>query len=98
VAHMMQQRIIQPSTISFFFLHVYLLVRNYKGWFLQVLRGFFGTQVSGTRLWSANGELAHAQRFSTLDLRAGFHQILLQYREEPKTPFQSSDTLGALLI
>jgi hypothetical protein len=34
-------------------------------------------------------ELANAQWFSTLDLRAGFHQILLQEGEEPKTAFQT---------
>lgn len=34
-------------------------------------------------------ELANASWFSTLDLRAGFHQILLQPGEEPKTPFQT---------
>ena len=34
-------------------------------------------------------ELAHAKWFSTLDLRAGFHQILLQQGEEFKTAFQT---------
>ena len=34
-------------------------------------------------------ELAHAKWFSTLDLRAGFHQILLQPGEEHKTVFQT---------
>jgi hypothetical protein len=34
-------------------------------------------------------ELAHAKWFSTLDLRAGFHQILLQPGEEQKTTFQT---------
>lgn len=34
-------------------------------------------------------ELAHAQWFSNLDLRAGFHQILLQPGEEHKTTFQT---------
>lgn len=34
-------------------------------------------------------ELAGASWFSTLDLRAGFHQILLQPGEEPKTAFQT---------
>jgi hypothetical protein len=34
-------------------------------------------------------ELAHAQWFSNLDLRAGFHQILLQPGEEHKTAFQT---------
>lgn len=34
-------------------------------------------------------ELAHAKWFSTLDLRAGFHQILLQPGEEHKTAFQT---------
>jgi hypothetical protein len=34
-------------------------------------------------------ELANASWFSTLDLRAGFHQILLQPGEEPKTAFQT---------
>jgi hypothetical protein len=34
-------------------------------------------------------ELAEAKWFSTLDLRAGFHQILLQSGEEPKTAFQT---------
>jgi uncharacterized protein YodC (DUF2158 family) len=32
-------------------------------------------------------ELAGAKWFSTRDLRAGFHQILLQPGEEPKTAF-----------
>ena len=34
-------------------------------------------------------ELAHAKWFSTLDLRAGFHQILLHPGEEFKTAFQT---------
>jgi hypothetical protein len=34
-------------------------------------------------------ELANAKWFSTLDLRAGFHQILLQPGEEHKTAFQT---------
>ena len=34
-------------------------------------------------------ELGSASWFSTLDLRAGFHQILLQPGEEPKTAFQT---------
>jgi hypothetical protein len=34
-------------------------------------------------------ELAHANWFSTLDLRVGFHQILLQPGEEPKSAFQT---------
>ena len=34
-------------------------------------------------------ELANAKWFSTLDLRAGFHQILLQQGEEFKTAFQT---------
>jgi hypothetical protein len=34
-------------------------------------------------------ELAEAKWFSTLDLRARFHQILLQSGEEPKTAFQT---------
>jgi len=34
-------------------------------------------------------ELAHARWFSTLDLRAGFHQILLREGEEFKTAFQT---------
>ena len=34
-------------------------------------------------------ELGSASWFSTLDLRAGFHQILLQPREENKTAFQT---------
>jgi hypothetical protein len=34
-------------------------------------------------------ELANASWFSTLDLRAGFRQILLQPGEEPKTTFQT---------
>lgn len=34
-------------------------------------------------------ELAHARWFSTLDLRAGFHQILLKEGEEYKTAFQT---------
>lgn len=34
-------------------------------------------------------ELGTANWFSTLDLRAGFHQILLQPGEEPKTAFQT---------
>jgi hypothetical protein len=34
-------------------------------------------------------ELAHTKWFSTLDLRAGFHQILLQPGEEHKTAFQT---------
>lgn len=34
-------------------------------------------------------ELSSASWFSTLDLRAGFHQILLQPGEEPKTAFQT---------
>ena len=34
-------------------------------------------------------ELAHAQWFSNLDLRVGFHQILLQPGEEHKTTFQT---------
>ena len=34
-------------------------------------------------------ELAHARWFSTLDLRAGFHQILLHEREEFKMAFQT---------
>jgi hypothetical protein len=34
-------------------------------------------------------ELSKATWFSTLDLRAGFHQILLQPGEEYKTAFQT---------
>jgi len=34
-------------------------------------------------------ELAHASWFTNLDLRAGFHQILLQPGEEHKTAFQT---------
>jgi hypothetical protein len=34
-------------------------------------------------------ELAHASWFSKLDLRAGFHQILMQPGEEFKTVFQT---------
>ena len=34
-------------------------------------------------------ELANAKWFSTLDLRAGFHQILLQQGEEFETAFQT---------
>ena len=34
-------------------------------------------------------ELPHASWFSTLDLRAGFHHILLQPGKEPKTAFQT---------
>jgi hypothetical protein len=34
-------------------------------------------------------ELVNAKWFSTLDLRAGFHQILLQSCEEYKTAFQT---------
>lgn len=34
-------------------------------------------------------ELANAKWFTTLDLRAGFHQILLQSGEEHKTAFQT---------
>jgi hypothetical protein len=34
-------------------------------------------------------ELSHASWFMNLDLRAGFHQILLQPGEEPKTTFQT---------
>ena len=34
-------------------------------------------------------ELANAKWFSTLDLRAGFHQILLRQGEEFKTAFQT---------
>ena len=34
-------------------------------------------------------ELGSASWFSTLDLRAGFHQILLQPGEEPKIVFQT---------
>ena len=34
-------------------------------------------------------ELGSASWFSTLDLRAGFHQILLQPGEEPKIAFQT---------
>jgi hypothetical protein len=34
-------------------------------------------------------ELAHANWFSKLDLRAGFHQILMQPDEEFKTAFQT---------
>jgi hypothetical protein len=34
-------------------------------------------------------ELVNAKWFSTLDLRAGFHQILLQSGEEYKTTFQT---------
>lgn len=34
-------------------------------------------------------ELAHARWFSTLDLRAGFHQIMLREGEEFKTAFQT---------
>ena len=34
-------------------------------------------------------ELAHVKWFSTLDLRAGFHQILMQLGEEPKIAFQT---------
>jgi hypothetical protein len=34
-------------------------------------------------------ELTNASWFSTLDLRVGFHQILLQLGEEPKTAFQT---------
>jgi len=34
-------------------------------------------------------ELAHASWFSTLDLRVGFHPILFQPGEEPKTLFQT---------
>jgi hypothetical protein len=34
-------------------------------------------------------ELSGASWFSSLDLRASFHQILLQLGEEHKTPFQT---------
>jgi hypothetical protein len=34
-------------------------------------------------------ELAHVRWFSTLDLRAGFHQIRLREGEEFKTAFQT---------
>jgi hypothetical protein len=34
-------------------------------------------------------ELSQARWFSTLDLRAGFHQILLRNGEEYKTAFQT---------
>jgi len=34
-------------------------------------------------------ELTNAKWFSTLDLRAGFHQILLKPSEEQKTAFQT---------
>jgi len=34
-------------------------------------------------------ELANAKLFSTMDLQAGFHQILLQQGEEFKTAFQT---------
>lgn len=34
-------------------------------------------------------ELSNAKWFSTLDLRSGLHQILLQPGEEPKTSFQT---------
>ena len=34
-------------------------------------------------------ELAHSSWFSKLDLRAGFHQILMQLGEEHKTAFQT---------
>ena len=39
-------------------------------------------------------ELNHASWFTKLDLRAGFHQILLQPGDEHKTAFQTH--LGAL--
>ena len=34
-------------------------------------------------------EIANTSWFSNLDLKAGFHQILLQPREEHKTAFQT---------
>jgi hypothetical protein len=34
-------------------------------------------------------DLAHAHWFSKLDLKAGYHQILLQQGEERKTTFQT---------
>lgn len=43
-------------------------------------------------------ELAHAKWFSKLDLKAGYHQILLKPGEEYKTAFQTHIGVGSLPI
>jgi uncharacterized protein YodC (DUF2158 family) len=90
---MLQQGIIQPSA-STFSSPVFLVPKKDGGYRMCVdyrqlnaipMKSKFPIPIFDQLM----DELANAKWFSTLNLRAGFHQILLQPGEEPKTAFQT---------
>lgn len=92
VKEMLEQSIIQPSA-SLFSSPVLLVPKKDGGYRMCVdyrqlnaitMKSKFLVPIFDQLM----DELSRAKWFSTLDLRAGFHHILLQPGEEPKTAFQ----------
>lgn len=94
VADMLKQGIVQPST-SLFSSPILLVPKKDGGYRFCVdytrlnaitQKSKFPVPIFDQLM----DELAHAKWFSNLDLRAGFHQILMQLGEEHKTTFQTN--------